>query len=157
MKTATIAIAAVTAATLGMTSVALADRDETFERASLDNMLDRAAAAGIESFREFDVDREDGEIEIDVEGWNSEGQTLELTLRGPNAIEVERDIESTIESPWGLDRQQLDSLLDRTAADGFERISELDLNRSGSIEIEGYDNHRELERHYDYRSVTGDN
>lgn len=155
MKTATIAIAAVTAATLGLSSVALADRNETFERASLDSMLDQAAAAGIESFREFDVDRENGELELDVEGWNSDGQEMELTLRGPNATVMAQEIDSTLESPWGLDRQQLNALLDRTAADGFERISELDLNRSGSIEIEGYDGVREIEQHYDYRSVTG--
>lgn len=152
MKKTPIAIAFVAATTLGASNVALADSDyeQSLDRDTLDQMIDQAASDGMAHFEEFSVDDDDNRIEIEFEGWNDEEWALDLTYDTESGDMISESRSSTDNTPWGLEQDQLSSLLDRAGDDGLERFDELDIDDGGQIEISGYDaDESEMELDYD--------
>lgn len=152
MKKTSIALAFTAAATLGLSQGAMADRNdyqEALDQAAFSDMIGQAASAGVTSFRELQIDEERGTLEFEVEGWNAEGQAYELTLNGESGEVIRESNKDTQVAPWGLDQEQLNSLLDRASGDGFDRFEDIDLDEDGTVEISGFDNdQREMERSY---------
>lgn len=152
MKKTSIALAITAAAALGLSQGAMADRDdyqEALDQAAFSNMIEQAANAGVASFRELQVDEERGTLEFEVEGWDAEGQAVDLTLNGESGEVIRESNNATQVAPWGLDQEQLNSLLDRAGSDGFDRFEDIDLDEDGTIEISGFDSdQREMERSY---------
>lgn len=159
MKKTSIALAITATAALGLGQVAMADQNdyqEALDQAAFSNMIEQAANAGVTSFRELQVDEERGTLEFEVEGWDSEGQRFELTLNGESGEVIRESATQTQVAPWGLDSQQLNSLLDRASQDGFDRFEDIDLDENGTVEVSGFDsNQREMERGYGIDELNG--
>lgn len=157
MKFAPLALATVVAAAgMGLAGNAMADRNETVDRSTLMSALEQATNSGMSSFKEFEIDREDGQLEMDIEGWSNDGWELDLVLDVESGTVLSESRSSTIAQPWGLDTQQIGTLLDQADNDGITHISEFDMSRSGNIELVGYGSGtQELERNYSHESIVG--
>lgn len=159
MKKTSIALAITAAATLGLGQFAMADDNdyqEALDQASFSDMIEQASNAGVTSFRELQVDEERGTLEFEIEGWDADGQEYEITLNGENGEVLRESFNATQIAPWGLDAQQLDSLLDRASQDGFDRFEDIDLDDDGTIDVSGFDaNQREIERSYGIDEFNG--
>lgn len=157
MKFAPLALATLVAATgMGLAGNAMADRNEAIDRSTLMTALEQATSGGMNSFKEFEIEREDGQLEMDIEGWSDDGWELDLVLDMQSGTVLSESRSSTIAQPWGLDTQQIGTLLDQADNDGITHISEFDLSRSGNIELVGYGSGpQELERNYSYESIVG--
>ncbi|MCB8889232.1 PepSY domain-containing protein [Vreelandella malpeensis] len=159
MKKTSIALAITAAAALGLSQGAMADRNdyqEALDQTAFANLIEQSASAGVASFRELQVDEERGTLEFEVEGWDAEGQQIEMTLNGESGEVLRQSAHATQVAPWGLDAEQLASLLDRASQDGFDRFEDIDLDEDGSVEISGFDaDQREMERSYGIDEFNG--
>lgn len=152
-------VALVSATLIGFSGMAMASSSDTLrgaDRTQIDELLSHAEQAGMTAFKEMDFEHERGNLEFEVEGWSDDGFELDMTIAAEGGTVLEQSRSRTIEQAWGLSADQLGTLLDRATSDGFERISELDLSRSGNIEIEGYDsNNYSIERNYGFNNLFG--
>ncbi|UYF99665.1 MULTISPECIES: PepSY domain-containing protein [unclassified Halomonas] len=159
MKKTAIAIAITAAATLGLGQAAMADQNdyqEALDQAAFADMIQQAESAGVASFRELQIDEERGTMEFEVEGWDADGQAFELTLNGESGEVMHESSTATQVAPWGLDAQQLNSVLDRASQDGFDRFEDIDLDEDGSVDVSGFDgDQREMERSYGLDEFKG--
>lgn len=134
-------------ATLTLTSAMAAMADGGASRAEIDEMLQKAQEYGFASFDEFGVD--DGD-EFEVEGWNSDGSRLDVDFSMADGS-VLREQQRQSEIPdWSLSGDDVTRALDAAKEAGVEHVAGLDVDRMGSIEIEGYDTQfQELELRMD--------
>lgn len=123
-------------ATLTLTSAMAAMADGGASRAEIDEMLQKAQEYGFSSFDEFGVD--DGD-EFEVEGWNADGSRLDVDFSMADGS-VLREQQRQSEIPdWSLSGDDVTKALDAAKEAGVEHVAGLDVDRMGSIEIEGYD------------------
>lgn len=124
-------------ATLTLTGAMAAMADGGASRAEINEMLQKSEEYGITSFDDFSVD--DGN-EFEVEGWKADGTRLDIDLSMTDGS-VLREQQRQSEVPvWSLSGADVAKALDAAQKAGIEHIAGLDVDRMGSIEVEGYDN-----------------
>lgn len=73
--------------------------------------------------------------QLEVEGWGADGWYLEAEFDGATVLEEKR--QRTIVQPWGLTFAQLNQVLELAKQDGILRVTELEIQDDGRIEVEG--------------------
>lgn len=152
-KTVTLSLAALTlSGTLATT--AMAD-DEAVNREEIDRLLASTGEYGFTHYDELGID--DGD-RFEAEGWRDDGWRLDVDMDlSDGSLLGEQRRQSEIPT-WSLSGDDVGKALDAAQSAGLELFSSLDVDRTGDIEIEGYDaQHQELEVRLDRHTldVTG--
>lgn len=130
----------------GLSSVALAD-DGSVSFAELDSLLASAGQHGFTAYEEIAV--EDGG-RIEMEGWRDDGWQLDVEmLLSDGSLTREAQQRSDIPQ-WNLAGSDVEQALNVARQSGLQRFESLDVDESGHLDIEGYDNqHREIDLRLD--------
>ncbi|TFH87068.1 PepSY domain-containing protein [Billgrantia azerbaijanica] len=124
-------------------SAAQADDDERLPVERLDGVLEQAAAFGFTHYQEIEIKRD---ASVEVEGWlDDEWQAdVRLSLESGESLEEERQRREG--GAWGLSEADVRLAMEAAVAEGMAEFAELQVDRDGRIEVEGYDaDGRELE------------
>ncbi len=135
----------------GLSSLALAD-DGSVTFAELDSLLASAGQHGLTAFEEIAVEN-GGRIEM--EGWRDDGWQLDVELLQSDGS-LTREAQQRSDIPdWSLAGSDVEQALSVAQRSGLQRFESLDVDKSGHLDIEGYDNqHREIELRLDASDFT---
>ncbi|WP_251977254.1 hypothetical protein [Salinicola avicenniae] len=119
----------------GVSAGAMAN-DSALSYGELEGLLEEAGRYGFSRYEKFDVDHDDGMIEL--EGWREDGWELDVAMR-LNDGELLRESQRRSTTPdWSLDGDELRAALEQARQRGMQRFTELEVDSDGHIEIEGY-------------------
>lgn len=122
----------------GLSSLALAD-DGSVTFAELDSLLASAGQHDVTAYEEIAV-KDGGRIEM--EGWRDDGWQLDVeSLQRDGSLTREAQQRSDI-PPWSLAGGDVEQALSVARQSGLQRFESLDVDESGHLDIEGYDNQR---------------
>ncbi len=153
MKKTTLSTAALLAS-LGLATTAFA-ADQGLTQDELSSLLDSAQQYGFTHFEEISVD--DGN-ELELEGWREDGWKLEVDMNIASGDTIKEEQRQDQIPDWGLSFDEVNKALDSAMGEGLQRFESLEVESSGSIEIEGYnDQNQEIEIYLNSSdfSVTG--
>jgi len=155
MKPLTLSLATLTL-TGAMATTALAD-DGSVSREQLDTLLQSAGEYGFTHFDEFGVD--DGN-RFEVEGWRDDGWQLDIDMQLSGGSVIREEQRKSEIPDWSLSGDDVTRALDSAQASGLQQFGSFDVDRTGDIEIEGYDDQQrevEVRMTRDTFEVTGVN
>ncbi|MGC3873639.1 PepSY domain-containing protein [Halomonas sp. GXIMD04776] len=141
-------------ALVGFISPVWAD-DGQLERAQLESLLDKADEYGFTHYEEISMD--DGD-RLELEGWGKDGWQLEVEMAVNDGSLIEEKRHKDQVPKWALSGEEVRQALNNAFDSDLQRFEKIEVDRNGSIEIEGYDTqNQEIELHLDGNdfSVTG--
>nr|WP_299243514.1 PepSY domain-containing protein [uncultured Halomonas sp.] len=122
-------------ALIGFTSPAWAD-DGKLERAQLESLLDKADEYGFTHYEEISM--EDGD-RLELEGWGKDGWQLDVEMAVEDGSLIKEERRKAQVPDWALSGDQVRQALNNAFESDLQQFEQLDVDRDGSIEIEGYD------------------
>lgn len=130
------------AALLGAATLAQAE-ESRLPAERLDDILAQASAFGFTHFGEIEV--KDGES-VEIEGWLDDEWQAEVRLSLESGESLEEERKRREGGAWGLSEAEVRDAMALAVAEGLVEFEELQVDRDGRIDIEGYDaDDRELE------------
>ncbi|MGM0701268.1 MAG: PepSY domain-containing protein [Pseudomonadota bacterium] len=120
-----------------------ADDDRRLPVERLDGVLEQAAAFGFTHYQEIEVKRDES---VEVEGWLDDEWQAEVRLSLASGESLEEERKRREGGAWGMSEADVRLAMESAVAEGMAEFAELQVDRDGRIEIEGYDTDgRELE------------
>jgi len=130
------------AALLGAATLAQA-ADERLATERLDEVLAQAGDFGFQTFDEIEVKRDD---RVEVEGWLDDEWQAEVSFDLASGESLKEERKKREGGAWGLSAAEVRDAMALAVAEGLVEFEELQVEREGRIDIEGYDaDDRELE------------
>lgn len=130
------------AALLGAATLAQA-ADERLATERLDEVLAQAGDFGFQTFDEIEVKRDD---RVEVEGWLDDEWQAEVSFDLASGESLKEERKKREGGAWGLSEAEVRDAMALAVAEGLVEFEELQAERDGRIDIEGYDaDERELE------------
>jgi len=130
------------AALLGAATLAQA-ADERLATERLDEVLAQAGDFGFQTFDEIEVKRDD---RVEVEGWLDDEWQAEVSFDLASGESLKEERKKREGGAWGLSEAEVRDAMALAVAGGLVEFEELQVEREGRIDIEGYDaDDRELE------------
>ncbi|MCE0734055.1 PepSY domain-containing protein [Halomonas sp. G15] len=130
------------AALLGAATLAQA-ADERLATERLDEVLAQAGDFGFQTFDEIEVKRDD---RVEVEGWLDDEWQAEVSFDLASGESLKEERKKREGGAWGLSEAEVRDAMALAVAEGLAEFEELQAERDGRIDIEGYDaDDRELE------------
>lgn len=110
---------------------------------SIDNILTHAAEYGFTQYEEIQV-KSRGRAE--VEGWLDDEWYADVEFSIDNGEMLKEERKRLITGAWGMSEDDVRQALNVAQAEGMTEFEEIDIDKSGMIDIEGRDeNGRELD------------
>jgi len=130
------------AALMGAATLAQAEDDRlTTER--LDEVLALTGNFGFQTYEEIEVKRRD---RVEVEGWLDDEWQAEVRFDLASGESLKEERNKRDGGAWGLSEAEVRDAMAVAVAEGLAEFEELQVDRDGRVEIEGYDaDGRELE------------
>ncbi|WP_163576261.1 PepSY domain-containing protein [Halomonas faecis] len=120
-----------------------ADDDRRLLVERLDGVLEQAAAFGFTHYQEIEVKRDES---VEVEGWLDDEWQAEVRLSLASGESLEEERKRREGGAWGMSEADVRLAMESAVAEGMAEFAELQVDRDGRIEIEGYDaDGREIE------------
>lgn len=119
----------------GLASTAFADNGSLAPN-ELQSLLERASQYGFGHYEEISVD--DG-ARIEIEGWRDDGWQLDIDMLTEDGSLVHEEQRKSQIPDWSLTGDEVQQALASARDAGLQRFSQLDVDDSGHLEIEGYD------------------
>ncbi|MGM0914994.1 MAG: PepSY domain-containing protein [Pseudomonadota bacterium] len=130
------------AALLGAATLAQA-ADDRLATERLDEVLAQAGDFGFQTFEEIEVKRDD---RVEVEGWLDDEWQAEVSFDLASGESLKEERKKREGGAWGLSEAEVRDAMALAVAEGLAEFEELQAERDGRIDIEGYDaDDRELE------------
>lgn len=130
------------AALLGAATLAQA-ADDRLATERLDEVLAQASAFGFQTYGEIDVKRDD---RVEVEGWLDDEWQAEVSFDLASGESLKEERKKRDGGAWGLSEAEVRDAMALAVAEGLVAFEELQVDRDGRVDIEGYDaDGRELE------------
>ncbi|MGM0693471.1 MAG: PepSY domain-containing protein [Pseudomonadota bacterium] len=130
------------AALLGAATLAQA-ADDRLATERLDEVLAQAGDFGFRTYEEIEVKRRD---RVEVEGWLDDEWQAEVSFDLASGESLKEERRKRDGGAWGLSEAEVRDAMALAVAEGVVEFEELQVDRDGRIEIEGYDtDDRELE------------
>lgn len=109
----------------------------------IDDVLTYSADYGFTQFEEISIDSR-GRVE--VEGWLDDEWYADIEFSLDNGETLQEQRERLITGAWGMSEEDIRQALDVARQEGMREFEDIDIDKSGIIDIEGRDeNGRELE------------
>lgn len=109
----------------------------------IDDVLTYSADYGFTQFEEISIDSR-GRVE--VEGWLDDEWYADIEFSLDNGETLQEQRERLITGAWGMSEEDIRQALDVARQEGMREFEDIDIDKSGIIDIEGRDeNSRELE------------
>lgn len=109
----------------------------------IDDVLTHSNDYGFSHFEEISVK---GRGRVEVEGWLDEEWYADVDFSLDNGETLEEKRERLITGAWGMNEDDIRQALDVARQEGMVEFEDLDIDKSGIIDIEGRgENGRELE------------
>lgn len=109
----------------------------------IDDVLTYSADYGFTQFEEISIDSR-GRAE--VEGWLDDEWYADIEFSLDNGETLQEQRERLITGAWGMSEEDIRQALDVARQEGMHEFEDIDIDKSGIIDIEGRDeNGRELE------------
>lgn len=109
----------------------------------IDDVLTYSADYGFTQFEEISIDSR-GRVE--VEGWLNDEWYADIEFSLDNGETLQEQRERLITGAWGMSEEDIRQALDVARQEGMREFEDIDIDKSGIIDIEGRDeNGRELE------------
>lgn len=125
------------------TGAAQADDDPSLPVARLDGLLEQSKAFGFTHYREIEVKRD---ASVEVEGWLDDEWQADVRLSLDTGESLEEERQRREGGAWGMSEADVRFAMETAVSEGMTAFTELQVDRGGRIEIEGYDaDGRELE------------
>lgn len=126
----------------GLATTAFAD-DGSLSQNELQSLLEHASQYGFTHYEEISVD--DG-ARLEVEGWRDDGWQLDVDMLIEDGSLIHEEQRKSQFPDWSLTGDEVQQALASARDAGLQRFSQLDVDGSGHLEIEGYDaQNREIE------------
>ena len=138
----------------GMATTALADSG-TLTSDELQSLLDSASQYGFTHYEEISTE-DDSRLEL--EGWRDDGWHLDVDMLVEDGSLVHEAQRKSEIPDWSLTAEEVEQALANAYDAGLQRFEQLDVDREGHLEIEGYTaQNREIEirLNSDDLSITG--
>lgn len=117
--------------------------DDRLATERLDKVLTQATDFGFQTFEEIEAKR-DGRFE--VEGWLDDEWQAEVTFDLASGESLKEERRRRDSGAWGLSEAEVRDAMAVAVAEGLAEFEEIQADRDGRVEIEGYDaDGRELE------------
>ena len=130
------------AALLGAATLAQA-ADDRLATERLDEVLAQAGDFGFQTFDEIEVKRAD---RVEVEGWLDDEWQAEVSFDLASGESLKEERRKRDGGAWGLSEAEVRDAMALAVAEGLVEFEELQVDRDGRVDIEGYDAEgRELE------------
>ncbi|MGE4533590.1 PepSY domain-containing protein [Halomonas sp.] len=130
------------AALLGAATLAQA-ADDRLATERLDEVLAQAGNFGFQTFDEIEVKRAD---RVEVEGWLDDQWQAEVSFDLASGESLKEERRKRDGGAWGLSEAEVRDAMALAVAEGLVAFEELQVDRDGRVDIEGYDaDGRELE------------
>ncbi|MFG6665672.1 PepSY domain-containing protein [Halomonas sp. HNIBRBA4712] len=128
--------ALISASALLLTAAVGTAQADTLSLDRLDDVLGFTADYGFTHIEELSVD---GGNRIEVEGWLDEEwyADVEFSLDSGETLSEER--ERLVSGAWGMSEEDIRQAFERARQEGMVDFEEIDINRSGIIDLEGRD------------------
>jgi len=105
--------------------------------------LAQAGAFGFQAFEEIEVKRNDG---FEVEGWLDDEWRAEVRFSLASGESLKEERKRLADGPTGMSEAEVRAAMALAVAEGLAEFEEIQVDRDGRIDIEGYDaDGRELE------------
>jgi len=122
---------------------AQADDDQRLPVDRLDEVLEQAAAFGFTHYQEIELKRDES---VELEGWLDDEWQAEVRLSLASGESLEEERKRREGGAWGMSEADVRLAMEAAVAEGMAEFAELQVDRDGRIEVEGYDaDGRELE------------
>lgn len=120
-----------------------ADDDKRLPVDRLDEVLEKAAAFGFTHYQEIEVK---GDASVELEGWLDDEWQAEVRLSLESGESLEEERQRREGGAWGMSEADVRLAMEAAVAEGLAEFAEVEVDRDGRIEVEGYDaDGRELE------------
>ncbi|MDY7115573.1 PepSY domain-containing protein [Halomonas sp. SSL-5] len=130
------------AALLGAATLAQA-ADDRLASERLDEVLAQAGDFGFQTYEEIEVKRSD---RVEVEGWLDDEWQAEVSFDLASGESLKEERKKRDGGAWGLSEAEVRDAMALAVAEGLVEFEELQVDRDGRVDIEGYDaDGRELE------------
>ncbi|WP_300272684.1 PepSY domain-containing protein [Halomonas sp.] len=130
------------AALLGAATLAQA-ADDRLASERLDEVLAQAGDFGFQTYEEIEVKRDD---RVEVEGWLDDEWQAEVSFDLASGESLKEERRKRDGGAWGLSEAEVRDAMALAVAEGLVAFEELQVDRDGCVDIEGYDaDGRELE------------
>jgi len=130
------------AALLGAATLAQA-ADDRLASERLDEVLAQAGDFGFQTYEEIEVKRAD---RVEVEGWLDDQWQAEVSFDLASGESLKEERRKRDGGAWGLSEAEVRDAMALAVAEGLVAFEELQVDRDGRVDIEGYDaDGRELE------------
>ncbi|ERS89190.1 PepSY domain-containing protein [Halomonas sp. PBN3] len=130
------------AALLGAATLAQA-ADDRLASERLDEVLAQAGDFGFQTYEEIEVKRDD---RVEVEGWLDDEWQAEVSFDLASGESLKEERRKRDGGAWGLSEAEVRDAMALAVAEGLVAFEELQVDRDGRVDIEGYDaDGRELE------------
>lgn len=135
-------LAATLASLMAATTLAQAE-ESRLPAERLDDILAKASAFGFIHFGEIEVKDDDS---VEIEGWLDDEWQAEVRLSLESGESLEEERKRREGGAWGLGEAEVRDAMAVAVAEGLAEFEELQVDRDGRVDIEGYDaDGRELE------------
>lgn len=109
----------------------------------LDEVLGHAADYGFTHFEEIGIKSRN---RAEIEGWLDDEWFADIEFSLDNGETLQEERERLISGAWGMSEEDVRQAFEAARQEGMTEFEEIDIDRSGMIDIEGRDeNGRELE------------
>ncbi|WP_234238479.1 PepSY domain-containing protein [Billgrantia desiderata] len=126
---------------LGVAAAHASDGSLSSER--LDAVLEKAAAFGFQHYQEIEAKGGDN---VKIEGWLDDEWQAEVRLSLETGQTLEEERKRREGGAWGMSEDDVRMAMVAAVAEGMVEFEEIEVDRDGSIEIEGRDaDGREIE------------